>query len=200
MKNLMTIVTAIAVTIQITGCSDGDSKFSLLPTQQDFVQSSTFNNELDILFVINAEPSMSSFQAELVASFQSFMNIFQSKGFDYKIAVVTSSGYLADLTLNGYDPVNIDAADFNDYNGTTHSNAFVITPLDPNLLSNFAINAKPAKNPAGQDGRAFSSFRSALQNIRPIIMDFFVRVHFSPLSSWITKTTSAEMIAARVAT
>ncbi len=155
------------------GCGgSSDSSFSILPDSETFIQSTTTNNKLDILFVVNSEPSMSSFQQNLVTSFSSFMSLFQEKGFDYKIAVVTSSGYLADPTLNGYDPVNIDAADFNDWNGSVHSNYFVLTPGVPNIFDVFAINAKPAKNPAGQDGRAFSSFRQALQSTRPINSGF----------------------------
>jgi hypothetical protein len=155
------------------GCGEEKPSFSLLPDGQTFRQTKgTFSNKLDILFVINDQPSMSSFQAELVQSFSSFMGIFESKGFDFKIAVVTSSGYMADPTLNGYNPINVAEADFNDFNGTIHSNMFVILPTDPNLYSNFAINAKPAKNTAGQDGRAFSSFRQALRNTRPINAGF----------------------------
>jgi hypothetical protein len=155
------------------GCGGGDdSSFSLLPDSQTFIAQKTFNNKLDILFVINSEPSMSSFQQRLVTSFSSFMSLFQNKGFDFKIAVVTASAYMADTTLAGYNPANIDFADFNDYDGSVHSGVFVINPATANLLSVFAINAKPTKNPAGQDGRAFSSFRQALQSTRPLNTGF----------------------------
>lgn len=155
------------------GCGSKDASYSLLSTGQHFVQTNgAFNGKLDILFVINDEPAMSSYQAKLVASFATFMNLFQTKGYDFKIAVVTPSGYLADSTLNGYTSVNDNAADFNDYNGTTHSGMFVLTPSDTNLLSDFAVNAKPTKNTAGQDGRSFSSFRQALQSTRPINSGF----------------------------
>lgn len=159
-----------------SGCDKGGSDFSILSTSDEFPSgsgaSTAVNNQLDILFVINDQPSMSSFQDELVSSMATFMNTFQTKGFDYKIAVVTTSGYMADPTLNGYNSANIAEADFNDYNGTVHSNVHVITPSDPNIFSNFAINAKPNKNTSGQDNRAFSSFRQALQNVRPINAGF----------------------------
>lgn len=161
------------LSLLVIGCSERSPSLSLLPADTNsFIQSTSFNNKLDVLFVVNDEPSMSSFQQSLVVSFSSFMSLFQSKGFDYKIAVVTTSGYMADPTLSGYDPLNVGLADFNDFNGTVHSNMFVINPADPNLLANFAINAKPDKNSAGQDGRAFSSFRQALQNSRPINAGF----------------------------
>ena len=146
------------------GCDKSDRSFSILPKSQNFRTSpSQLNNKLDIVFVINDQPSMSSFQSALVASMSTFMNTFQTKGFDYKIAVVTTSGYMADSTLVGYDPTDANEADFNDFNGTVHSYVPIITPNDPNLLSNFAINAKPSKNTSGQDGRAFSSLRQALR-------------------------------------
>lgn len=157
----------------ISGCDKSSGGISILSTAQDFRSSpSTVNNQLDILFVINDQPSMSSFQTALVTSMSTFMNTFQQKGFDYKIAVVTTSAYLADPTLAGYSPINAADADFNDYNGLVHSYMPVITPADPNLLSNFEINAKPSKNTSGQDGRTFSSFRQALRNQGPVNYGF----------------------------
>jgi len=149
----------------VSGCDKSGSDVAILAAAQSFRSSpSTVNNQLDILFVINDQPSMSSFQSALVTSMSTFMNTFQTKGFDYKIAVVTTSGYLADPTLVGYSSAYALASDFNDYNGTTHSNMPVITPTDTNLFSDFAINAKPNKDTAGQDGRSFSSFRAALES------------------------------------
>ncbi len=133
-----------------------------------------FSNKLDILFVISDEPSMSSHQAKLVASFSTFMSLFIEKGFDFRVAVVTTSAYMADPTLNGYNPQDESLADFNDSNGSLSSGNHVLTPDDPNIFEDFAINAKPAKNTSGQDGRAFSSFRQGLQSTRPI-NDGFLR-------------------------
>jgi hypothetical protein len=157
----------------LIGCGENNPSFSILPDDQSFIQDNNgFNNKLDILFVIDDQPSMSSFQDELVSSMDSFMDTFYTKNFDFKISVVTTSGYLADPTLNGYSPSNASAADFNDYNGLIHSGVFVLTPDDLNLFSNFAINAKPDKNTAGQDVRAFSSFRQALQSNRSVNQGF----------------------------
>jgi hypothetical protein len=168
---------SILALIVLPGCDKGVSGDSLLRGGQSFTggagtSGSNFNNKIDILFVINDQPSMSSFQQELVTSMSSFMNTFQTKGFDFKIAVVTSSGYLADPTLTGYTSAWAAEADFNDYNGTVHSNMPVILPSDTNLFNDFAINAKPSKNTSGQDGRAFSSMRQALKSARPINAGF----------------------------
>jgi hypothetical protein len=163
----------IGLAIALQGCGSPDSSFSLLADSQSFVQdNSSVNNELDILFVINDQPSMSSFQDELVTSFSSFMTLFNAKGFNYKIAVVTSSAYMADPALNGYNPLNANEDAFNDFNGTVHSGTFVIQPNTMNLFDVFAINAKPSKNTSGQDGRAFSSMRRALQSPNPINSGF----------------------------
>jgi len=163
----------VAMALFFLGCAKESPTYSLLSDSQSFKQTAgTFNNKLDILFVINDQPSMSSFQDELVASMSSFMNIFVTKGFDYKIAVVTTSGYIADPTLVGYSSANEAEADFNDFDGTTHSNVFVIDTSDANIYSDFAINAKPDKNTAGQDARSFSSMRQALQSTRPINSGF----------------------------
>lgn len=158
------------------GCGgNGSTSYSLLPEADRFQQTqqnTDFNNKLDILFLINDQPSMSSFQQELVQSMSSFMSVFQTKGFDFKIAVATSSAYMADPTLNGYSAANEALADFNDFNGTVHSGQFVLTPSTLDLFNVFAINAKPNKNTAGQDGRSFSSFRQALMNTRPVNAGF----------------------------
>ena len=152
----------------LSACGGGGATYSLLPQASRFHQNGTaFNNKLDILFVINDQPSMSSFQAELVSSMSSFMNVFQAKGFDFKIAVATSAAYMADPTLNSYNAVNISAADFNDFNGTVYSGFPVLLPDNLDLLGNFGINAQPNKNTAGQDGRSFSSMRQALNSSRP---------------------------------
>lgn len=165
-------VASLSLLFLLQGCGSDSPTFSILPDSEVFEQTSAFNNKLDILFVISDEPSMSSHQDELVASFSSFINQFVTKGFDFRIAVVTASAYMADPSLNGYDSANEAQADFNDYDGTSHSGAYVLTPDDPLILEHFAINAKPNKNTAGQDGRAFSSFRQALVNQRPINRDF----------------------------
>lgn len=169
MKNaIRPTILLVGVLMLVTGCGGGGASYSLLPQASRFHQEGkAFNNKLDILFVINDQPSMSSFQAELVSSMSSFMQVFQTKGFDFKIAVTTSAAYMADPTLAGYSSANVSAADFNDYNGTVYSGVPVLLPTDLDLFGNFAINAQPNKNTAGQDGRAFSSMRQALQSTRP---------------------------------
>ncbi|HEX4923077.1 MAG TPA: hypothetical protein VFV50_03290 [Bdellovibrionales bacterium] len=157
----------------LAACGEEKPSFALLPDGQTFRQDRTgINNKLDILFVINDQPNMSAFQEKLVTSMSTFMNIFVTKGFDYKIAVTTTSGYMADPTLNGYSAVNEDLADFNDTNGIQSTGIHVITPSVPDIFSVFAINAKPSKNSAGQDARSFSSMRQALRNTRPINAGF----------------------------
>jgi hypothetical protein len=150
----------------LLGCAGKDTSFSLMAASQTFEQTegSSANNKLDILFLIGDEPSMSSKQAQLVTSMATFMSQFIDRGFDFKIAVGTTSGYMADSNLSGYNPANAIEADFNDFNGTTHSGFFVIDNATPDLQAAFAINAKPNKNTAGQDSRPFSSFRAALNN------------------------------------
>lgn len=154
-------------------CGEEKPTFNLLPDGQTFRQDRTgINNKLDILFVINDQPNMSAFQQKLVTSMSTFMNTFVTKGFEFKIAVSTTSAYMADPTLNGYNPLHEDLADFNDTSGTESSGIHVITPSVTDIFSVFAINAKPNKNTAGQDARSFSSMRQALRNSRPINAGF----------------------------
>lgn len=170
---LLSILIVGMLVFLISGCDKSSGGISVLPASQQFRTSpSSVNNQLDIVFVINDQPSMSSFQSALVSSMATFMNTFQTKGFDFKISVVTTSGYWADPSLVGFNSINVAEADFNDFNGSVYSNYPIITLTNPDLLSNFAINAKPSKNTSGQDGRAFSSLRQALLNQRSVNYEF----------------------------
>ena len=159
----------------IAACSKDSPSYSLMADTDTFTQTngSGTDNKIDMLFVIGDEPAMSSKQAALVASMSTFMTQFLAKGFDFRLAVVTTSGYLANPAQTGYITPTYDAeADFNDFDGTTHSTVFVIDNETPDLQAAFAINAKPSKNTAGQDSRPFSSFRQALETTHAPNLNF----------------------------
>lgn len=147
----------------MAGCGQGSPSFSVLPTGDTFKQSAaSFNNQLDILWVVDNSGSMGPLQTNLVSNFNSFISNFQTQGYDFRMAVTTSDAYKADPTLNGYSSSNSGLAKFSD--GTNpFTNVFVIIPSTPNLASTFVTNATTGSNGSG-DERVFSSFRTALNS------------------------------------
>ncbi len=79
-------LTLIIVTFSI-GC--GNANFGLSGVSQSFGQKITYNTSTDILVVVDNSGSMGSKQAQLSASFGTFIDYMMSSGFDFRIAVTT---------------------------------------------------------------------------------------------------------------
>jgi hypothetical protein len=178
---LLFIISGLAVIMVLSGCGNQQPTFSLMPANQVFKQNpGVFNNQLDILFVVDNSGSMAAHQENLASNFSTFISGFKTKGFDYKIAVTGTDAYLANTQLVGYNSANAPVAKFRDraidtgsgvYKAITndnecgspapHTGIFVITPATPSINSVFAINAKQCTRGHG-DERAFSSFMTSL--------------------------------------
>lgn len=149
------------MTLGIAGCDkSGGYSYSLLSANQSFGQSaSTVNNKVDILWVVDNSSSMTPLQTNLVNNFNSFISNFQTKGYDFRMAVTTTDAYLANAAFNN-DPTQ---SSFRDGVGSTHTGVFVIDSTTPNLTQTFVTNASQGQAGSG-DERAFSSFQEALNN------------------------------------
>jgi hypothetical protein len=152
----------------IVGCEKPTPTFSFLPTQNTFKQNeSTINNKIDILWVVDNSGSMNGAQQDLKANFNSFIQDFVTKGYDYRIAVTTTDAYRSDnnaaLKDHGFaysDPSNPRCNwGSNEYQVTTGVN--IITPNTPDVVDTFTKNATQGVCGHG-DERAFQSFKSAL--------------------------------------
>src|SRR5205085_9381823 len=62
--------------------------------------NAVFNNQIDILWVVDNSGSMNPYQTNLTNNFSSFINNFQNKGYDFHISVTTSDTFKADPTLS----------------------------------------------------------------------------------------------------
>jgi hypothetical protein len=142
----------------LAGCGS-QMNFTIGSNGQIFKQSNgILTNQIDVLWVIDNSGSMAPYQDRLAANFDSFVNIFVAKGFDFRIAVTTTEAYMANAAHTG----NPEWARFRDgTDATMHTGIFVIDPLTPNLNNIFITNAKQGVGGSG-DERAFSSFREAL--------------------------------------
>ncbi len=141
----------------LAGCSQGAPSFSLLADENNFNQTPTVTNgKIDILWVIDNSGSMDSSQQNVADNFDSFIDLFNSKGMDYRMAVITTDAYRA-LFVPGQE-----IARFRDgTNATGHTGAFVIDPATPDLKQTFLVNMLQGIGGAG-DERAFQSIKTAL--------------------------------------
>ncbi len=120
----------------------------------------SFSNQIDVLWVIDNSGSMAPIQAKLVNNFDSFINNFVSKKYDFHLSVTTTEAYKARPNFLN----NPELAKFKDYMpGGPVTGVPIILPTTPDLESTFVINATQGVNGSG-DERAFSSMRESLDS------------------------------------
>lgn len=143
----------------LAGCAQKAPSFSLLSDENNFSQTPTVTNgKIDILWVIDNSGSMASSQENVANNFDSFIDLFNEKGMDYRMAVVTTEAYRALYTESQ------EIARFRDgTDATGHTGVFVIDPTTPELKQTFLKNMLQGVNGSG-DERAFQSIKSALSN------------------------------------
>jgi len=143
----------------LIGCGGGGSSFAILGDTNSFSQAPTVvDGKVDILWVVDNSGSMQSSQQNIADNFASFINLFNTKGIDYRMAVVTTEAYRA--ATGGAQTF----AKFRDGTATTgYTGVFVITPTTPNLNQVFLTNILQGISGSG-DERAFQSFKEGLTN------------------------------------
>lgn len=156
--------------LYISACGSEGSSFSLLADADEFQQSSGISNsKVDILWLIDNSGSMETSQTNVINNLQSFIQDFQGKNLDFKMAVATTDAYRT-LFNN-----NKNCSQFRDrilnsscatVSGRPSSGYRVMDLLTPNLQSVFTINTSQtdAANSIGGSGdeRAFQSIKTAL--------------------------------------
>jgi len=73
------------------GCGNKSTSFSLPSTSQNFTQKVTYNNKVDILFVVDNSKSMLQYQQRLSAKVPDLVNTLNSLKMDYQVAVTTTT-------------------------------------------------------------------------------------------------------------
>lgn len=166
---IKTITSLLVLGTIASACDKSQRSFSLLGEQDTFQQAgNTFTQrKIDILWVIDNSGSMQTSQANLVSNFSSFINRFQTLGFDYHMAVTTTDAYLADPYFNNsystYMPNNGKFKDgFTGTYGYGKTGIFVMTPANTTATV-FQKNISMGASGAG-DERAFSSMIQALND------------------------------------
>ncbi len=143
-------------TLFMISCSDDEASFSLLPDSDTFQQTTgSFNNKLDILFVIDDSGSMAPYQTNLSNNFSAFINDFITKGYDFRIAVITSSAWEAGFYAAGSSQ---NRARFRSASGSA-----ILDPDTPNIANAFAQNISAGTTGNG-DERPLQSIQAALEH------------------------------------
>lgn len=145
---------ALALAGSLAGCGKSSVSYSLLEASSGFSQAdATVNNKLDILWVVDNSGSMDPLQQNLANNFSSFISNFQTKGYDFQLAVTTSDAYLATSSYRN-QPARAAYRD----GGFGFP---IISPSTPNLIQTFIANATQGSSGSG-DERVFQSMATAL--------------------------------------
>ena len=156
------------VTVTGTGCGK-DSSFSLLEETDNFVQSTSSNSKIDILWVIDNSGSMQTSQQNVINNLDAFIADFATRNLDFKMAVTTTDGYRSLYTSNPNCARFRDGilnASCNTVSGATYSGIRVMDKNTPNIESVFLTNALQTIGGVygSGDERAFQSMQTSLNS------------------------------------
>jgi hypothetical protein len=167
----------------MAGCGAETPSFSILPDTENFQQSTeSINTKIDVLWVIDNSGSMATSQAQVASNFQSFIEDFETKNFDFQMAVTTTDAYLAHpdwqdhyddflalaplIHAEIYDgQPQTDMSLFKDGTAGTYSGISIMDQNTANLSSVFTTNILQGIVGYG-DERAFQGMRTALEDAR----------------------------------
>ncbi len=148
----------------LTSCADKSADISILSDTQEFYQTSSVNNKLDILFMVDSSGSMAEEQQNLADNFNAFIQDFVTKGYEYNIAVAATDAwqYEYNQTASTFKR-NVQFRDGNVYTGgpADNSGVYLITNDTPDVINTFSTNVKVGISGSG-DERAFDSIVQAL--------------------------------------
>ena len=91
MKKWMVTVVLTLVSGFYVSCSNQATHFGLPSTQQSFGQVITFNNKVDILFMVDNSKSMTQYQQRLSSKIPDMISALNSLKMDYHVAVTSST-------------------------------------------------------------------------------------------------------------
>lgn len=129
-KNLRPKALTLLGAALLSGCGPGAASLSILPASQSTFQGSTANNKVDMLWVIDTSGSMFTKQQLLASGFNSFANVFTTKGFNFNMAIVT-----ADTYAPGHVPIGGQA-------GVFQGTPTVINTNTTNFATTFQANVQ----------------------------------------------------------
>ena len=98
--SLKLFVSAMTLVLS-TACNKSNDSFSLLSSGQTFEQSSAIlNNKVDILWMVDGSGTMANHQTNLATNFNTFINDFTTKGFDFQMVVASTDAWVRESNYN----------------------------------------------------------------------------------------------------
>lgn len=163
LNNKLKLLVFAGAVMALSACSDKSADISILSDSDTFYQSVSVNNKIDIMWMVDSSGSMAPYQNNLSDNFETFINDFITKGYDYNIAVTSTDGWR--YPQNPASPWNQSLVRFRDgnlYTGTTADNSgvFMINLLTSNIVDTFKKNIKVGTAGDG-DERGFQSLRES---------------------------------------
>lgn len=140
-NKLKTIALSLSV-LALVACED-DPSLSLLSDQDVFRQSaSTVNNKIDLLWVVDNSGSMAPLQQNVANNFNAFISDFVTKGYDFRIAVITTDAWRTKYYSNETFRTQFRCT----------SGSCLITPQTNPLIDSFMQNVLVGAMPPGIEG------------------------------------------------
>ncbi len=158
MMNVKKVMMWGSALLALGACSKESDSFSILSAEQQFSQSADYTpRPVDILWVVDNSGSMKTSQDNVADNFELFINDFQAKGYDFRIAVGATDAYAA----RHYNDNN--RAKFKTGSGGVNTNTPIINPTTVNLADVFKKNIRVGTSGSG-DERPLDSIRMILSN------------------------------------
>lgn len=83
----MLILLLLSYMFALTSCADKSAGISILSDSDTFFQSTSVNNKIDIMWMVDTSGSMAPYQQKLADNFSDFISDFVTKGYDFNMAV-----------------------------------------------------------------------------------------------------------------
>lgn len=170
MRHMKSICTFAFIVFALVRCGGEGSSFSLLADSDTFVQSaSEVNSKVDILWIVDNSGSMATSQQNLATNFNSFIQDFQTKNLDFKMAITGTDAWLdrfynsPNCTQFRDGPMRTNYSNGRCVEEGTHNGIRTLTPSTPNLAAVFNNNIKQGINATG-DERPFMSMTDVLDD------------------------------------
>lgn len=93
LKTLKKWVPSLILGLSLAACGGGKSSISVKPSVDSFEQHDITDVDIDILFMIDDSGSMSPAQQAMRDNLYHFIELFNNKGFDFRVAVGKTSEY-----------------------------------------------------------------------------------------------------------
>lgn len=98
MRRFVNILAGLSLGLWGVACDS--HSFSLSSVSNQFSQSVSVNNKVDIVWVVDGSGTMANHQENLAQNFAGFIEQFRDKGFDFHMVVASTDGWVRELNYN----------------------------------------------------------------------------------------------------